>query len=178
MGAPARLWRPPHHQEPPLLNHLPRPAGCPASLHPPPPQRLYRPCTRSIPRSACSGPRAERGRAGAWVLGVRGPWPPWRSRTLARRPSRQPCPRTSSSRPRGALLPRGLISPRLDMLKTATKPDAVTRLWTPQDVAEFLGVPVGTLYQWRSRGIGPPAHRVGRHLRYEPDAVRAWLIVL
>ncbi len=52
-----------------------------------------------------------------------------------------------------------------------TKP---ARMWTPQDVAEFLGVPVATLYQWRCRGIGPTAHRVGKHLRYDPDEVRAW----
>jgi predicted DNA-binding transcriptional regulator AlpA len=47
-------------------------------------------------------------------------------------------------------------------------------LWTPEDVASFLGVPVATLYQWRSRGIGPRARRIGRHLRYDPDDVRAW----
>jgi DNA-binding transcriptional MerR regulator len=51
-------------------------------------------------------------------------------------------------------------------------------LWTPADVARFLGVPVATLYQWRRRGVGPPARRVGRHLRYDPDAVRAWFNAL
>jgi predicted DNA-binding transcriptional regulator AlpA len=49
------------------------------------------------------------------------------------------------------------------------------RLWTVHDVSAFLGVPVGTLYQWRYLRIGPPAYRVGRHLRYDPAAVRAWL---
>ena len=47
-------------------------------------------------------------------------------------------------------------------------------LWTPIDVAAYLGVPVQTLYQWRRKGFGPPARRVGRHLRYEPNAVRVW----
>jgi hypothetical protein len=28
-------------------------------------------------------------------------------------------------------------------------------LWTVQDVAEFLNVPVGTLYDWRCKGYGP-----------------------
>lgn len=37
---------------------------------------------------------------------------------------------------------------------------------------------VATLYQWRRRGVGPPARRVGRHLRYDPDAVRAWFNAL
>ncbi|RQX07545.1 helix-turn-helix domain-containing protein [Micromonospora arida] len=47
-------------------------------------------------------------------------------------------------------------------------------LWTVDDVSAYLGVPVQTLYTWRKRRIGPPAGRVGRHLRYDPDAVRAW----
>jgi predicted DNA-binding transcriptional regulator AlpA len=45
----------------------------------------------------------------------------------------------------------------------------------PSDVAELLGVPVATLYQWRSRRIGPPSFRVGRYLRYDPEAVRRWV---
>jgi excisionase family DNA binding protein len=49
-------------------------------------------------------------------------------------------------------------------------------LWTIEDVAEYLRVPVDTLYQWRHRKKGPPAARVGRHLRYDPHEVRAWLI--
>ena len=48
-------------------------------------------------------------------------------------------------------------------------------LWTVHDVSAFLGVPVGTLYQWRYLRVGPPAYRVGRHIRYDPAAVRAWL---
>ena len=49
------------------------------------------------------------------------------------------------------------------------------RLWTAQDVAAYLTVPIATLYQWRYLGTGPTAYRVGRHLRYEPAAVLAWL---
>ncbi|MFI0792010.1 helix-turn-helix transcriptional regulator [Micromonospora rubida] len=48
------------------------------------------------------------------------------------------------------------------------------RLWSVADVSGFLGIPVGTLYQWRHRRIGPRASRVGRHLRYDPADVRAW----
>ncbi|MFC0533132.1 helix-turn-helix transcriptional regulator [Phytohabitans kaempferiae] len=43
------------------------------------------------------------------------------------------------------------------------------------DVSRFLLVPVETLYRWRKVGYGPPAARVGRHLRYDPGAVRAWV---
>ncbi len=49
-----------------------------------------------------------------------------------------------------------------------------THLWSVEDVAAFLRVPVETVYQWRKRKYGPPAARVGRHLRYDPEAVRAW----
>ncbi len=48
------------------------------------------------------------------------------------------------------------------------------RLWSVYDVAAFLLVPVETLYQWRKRRYGPPAARVGKHLRYDPADVRAW----
>ena len=51
-------------------------------------------------------------------------------------------------------------------------------LWTPTDVATYLGVPVQTLYQWRRKHAGPPGRRVGRHLRYEPSAVRKWFAEL
>ncbi len=47
--------------------------------------------------------------------------------------------------------------------------------WGVEDVANFLRVPVQTLYQWRKRDYGPPAARVGKHLRYDPAQVRAWL---
>ncbi|MEV6798226.1 helix-turn-helix domain-containing protein [Micromonospora rifamycinica] len=47
-------------------------------------------------------------------------------------------------------------------------------LWTVRDVSAYLRVPQETLYRWRKVKYGPPAARVGRHLRYEPEAVRAW----
>ena len=50
------------------------------------------------------------------------------------------------------------------------------RLWTVGDVAEFLGVPISTLHQWRYLGRGPVAFRVGKYLRYDPDVVRRWLV--
>ena len=52
---------------------------------------------------------------------------------------------------------------------------ALPSLLTPEQVAETLGSPLGTLYQWRYRHIGPPGHRVGRHVRYDPQDVAAWL---
>jgi len=49
------------------------------------------------------------------------------------------------------------------------------QLWTADEVATFLRVPVETLYRWRKRHCGPPAARVGRYLRYDPADVRGWL---
>lgn len=49
------------------------------------------------------------------------------------------------------------------------------KLLSVEDVADFLGVPVNTLYQWRHKGTGPTAFRVGRFLRYDPAEVRDWL---
>ena len=49
------------------------------------------------------------------------------------------------------------------------------RLLTAQEVADILGVPITTLYQWRSRGHGPVGYRVGRHVRYASADVHAWL---
>jgi hypothetical protein len=52
----------------------------------------------------------------------------------------------------------------------------VEPLWTIEDVAAYLRVPVQTLYQWRRKSIGPPAKKCGRHLRYDPVAVRSWVL--
>jgi predicted DNA-binding transcriptional regulator AlpA len=66
---------------------------------------------------------------------------------------------------------------RVIKVTQSSKLQAVTadRLWTVHDVSAFLGVPVGTLYQWRYMRVGPPAYRVGRYIRYDPAAVRTWL---
>jgi excisionase family DNA binding protein len=40
------------------------------------------------------------------------------------------------------------------------------RLADVVELATYLGVPVTTLYAWRYKRKGPPALRVGRHLRY------------
>lgn len=56
----------------------------------------------------------------------------------------------------------------------ATAPDC-ERLWTVKEVADFLGISTATLHQWRYLGTGPEAYRVGKHLRYNPVVVRAWL---
>jgi len=50
-----------------------------------------------------------------------------------------------------------------------------TGLWTPDDLSDYIKKPKATLYAWRHRGLGPPAIRVGRDLRYRPADVEKWL---
>ncbi|MYS06344.1 helix-turn-helix domain-containing protein [Streptomyces sp. SID6041] len=49
------------------------------------------------------------------------------------------------------------------------------RYLTPDDIAELFGVPLETVYHWRKQRTGPPGFRVGRHVRYDPLAVRTWV---
>ena len=48
-------------------------------------------------------------------------------------------------------------------------------LISPPQLADYLGVPLSTLYNWRSRRIGPPAYRIGRHVRFRRQDIEAWL---
>ena len=45
-----------------------------------------------------------------------------------------------------------------------------------EELAEYLGVPVQTIYDWRLSGRAPRAFKLGKHLRFDPDAVRAWVL--
>lgn len=49
------------------------------------------------------------------------------------------------------------------------------KLWGPDDLSRVLSVPVSTLYLWRARKEGPPAIKVGKHLRWRPADVDRWL---
>jgi excisionase family DNA binding protein len=48
-------------------------------------------------------------------------------------------------------------------------------LLSVRDLAEYLRVPIGTLYAWRYRGQGPSGFRVGRHVRYRQIDVDGWI---
>ena len=48
-------------------------------------------------------------------------------------------------------------------------------LATPVEVADYLRVPLRTIYRWRYAGEGPPAFRIGRHLRFRWADVEEWL---
>jgi len=47
-------------------------------------------------------------------------------------------------------------------------------LISAQELAEYLDVPVATVYAWRYRRQGPPGLRVGKHLRYRRIDVNEW----
>ena len=44
-----------------------------------------------------------------------------------------------------------------------------------EDLAEYLGVPVATIYDWRVDGKGPCGVRVGRHVKFTQSDVQAWI---
>ncbi len=57
----------------------------------------------------------------------------------------------------------------------ARQRDLTDRLLGPEEVAAFLGVPLRTIYRWRSQREGPRGYRVGRHVRYRLVDVERWL---
>lgn len=46
---------------------------------------------------------------------------------------------------------------------------------SPQELADMLGVPVRTIYAWRTRRDGPRGHRIGKHVRFRMSDVETWL---
>jgi len=62
---------------------------------------------------------------------------------------------------------------RISQAASATAP--YDPLLTIEQVSDWLGVPKGTLYEWRSRHQGPRAIKVGGSLRYRRNEVDAYL---
>jgi len=48
-------------------------------------------------------------------------------------------------------------------------------LLSAQQLADYLGIPLATLYAWRYRREGPPGFRAGRHLRYRKHDIDQWI---
>lgn len=52
---------------------------------------------------------------------------------------------------------------------------AATKNWlSPEEVATYFAVPLGTVYAWNSKGTGPRFAKIGRHVRYSRADVEAW----
>ena len=49
------------------------------------------------------------------------------------------------------------------------------KLLTIDDLSDYLGIPKHTLYKWRTTGYGPTGRRMGKHVRYRPEDVDAWV---
>jgi hypothetical protein len=54
----------------------------------------------------------------------------------------------------------------------------MNRLWGPEEVAQYLDVPVQTVDQWRCTDYGPRGITVGRCGKYRPDDVTGWVVSL
>jgi excisionase family DNA binding protein len=44
-----------------------------------------------------------------------------------------------------------------------------------EELAEYLGVPVQTIYDWRLSGRAPRAYKFGKHLRFAVSDITEWL---
>lgn len=52
---------------------------------------------------------------------------------------------------------------------------SMINLMTTTEVCDLLKISPQTLYAWRLRNEGPPAIKVGRHLRFREADVERWL---
>ena len=43
-----------------------------------------------------------------------------------------------------------------------------------EDLAERMGVPVNTVYDWNARGMAPKRIKIGKYVRYRETDVAAW----
>jgi len=44
----------------------------------------------------------------------------------------------------------------------------------PEELAEYLGIPLPSVYAMNSRGTGPRRSKVGKHVRYRKGDVDRW----
>ncbi|HWD05130.1 MAG TPA: helix-turn-helix domain-containing protein [Amycolatopsis sp.] len=49
------------------------------------------------------------------------------------------------------------------------------KLLSVDELADYLGVPSNTVYQWRKTGKGPRGYRIGKYVRFRPDEVDSWI---
>jgi excisionase family DNA binding protein len=88
--------------------------------------------------------------------------------TAAHRQAREAAERARATRDTRANGPTE--TPALSMASTGYDP-----LLTIDEVSAWLGIPRGTLYQWRTRQQGPRAIKVGGALRYRRAEVESYL---
>lgn len=86
----------------------------------------------------------------------------------------EPTAKSTPTRRRTRRRPDAAPTPQPTGLAEPQHPSGGERLWTAADVAAYLGVPVKTVYAWRSRGRGPKGFRIGKHLRWRVATVFEW----
>ncbi|WP_243073731.1 helix-turn-helix domain-containing protein [Microbacterium sp. SS28] len=63
----------------------------------------------------------------------------------------------------------------MDLKEAAQNEWGLEHLMNVREVAAHLRVPVSTVYDWRTRGLGPPAHRFGKHLAFAVSDLQSWI---
>lgn len=54
-------------------------------------------------------------------------------------------------------------------------PHGLEPLLNVNELADYLGVPVSTIYDWRTNGEGPRAYRFGKRIMFGITDIRAWM---
>ena len=68
-----------------------------------------------------------------------------------------------------------LVAHLLGMRTQQSALSGLDPLVSVDELAEYLGVPIRTIYDWRQTGHGPCGIRIGRHLKFAVSDVTAWL---
>lgn len=53
--------------------------------------------------------------------------------------------------------------------------DPADEMLSIDELCAWLKIPKNTIYKQRSDGTGPPAYKLGKHLRFARSEVLAWL---
>lgn len=64
------------------------------------------------------------------------------------------------------------LTQQADRLRT---PGGLEPLLTVAELADYLGVPVATIYDWRVDGKGPRGIRIGRSVKFAVSDVQSWV---
>lgn len=85
-------------------------------------------------------------------------------------------PATPDQSPSEPNIPRQRTSePRVTPQRNAPWGQTDTYL-TPEELVAYLKLPSKqTVYQWRTRGYGPPGTKIGKHVRFRREDVDKWM---
>lgn len=62
-------------------------------------------------------------------------------------------------------------------MKEEPQPDrhGLEPLLNINELADYLGVPISTIYDWRTNGKGPRAYRFGKRIMFGVNDIRTWM---